>query len=153
LLHYEESVLGRKMVFSLGLDLGASAVKAVLMDEGLRVLGRSSLDSRSFDLEAIRNLLSSLVPEGGESVLKLGVTGAGHELFQFPEGTRSINEVIALAQGASKAHPLVRSVIEVGGQSSRWVQLDGNTRAGHGEIFDFALNEKCAAGAGAFLEQ
>jgi len=141
------------MVLSLGLDLGASSAKAVLMDDDLRVVGRSNVDSRTFDLEAFQRLLASLVPERGEIVLKLGVTGVGRELFRFPEGTRFVNEVIALAQGSAKAHPGARSVLEVGGQSSRWIQLDGSTQAGPSEIVDFALNEKCAAGAGAFLEQ
>ncbi len=59
-----------------------------------------------------------------------------------------VNAIVAIARGVHAMHPSARSIIEVGGHTSKFVVIDAA-----GEVRDFATNEACAAGTGSFLEQ
>ena len=75
-------------------------------------------------------------------------------MFEPTEGLSSFNEIVSLALGAVAELPLLSSVIEIGGQSSCWLRLENASSVdADAEILDFTLNERCAAGSGAFLEQ
>lgn len=137
-----------------GLDIGSVISKAVLTDESFRVKGQWCLHSRGDPVRALKILIDKAFGNAEGVTLKIGLTGSGRELFDLPEGISSLNEILALALGASIEFPRAKSVIEVGGHSSRWVRLEkGSPGEIEAEIADFTLNERCAAGSGAFLEQ
>src|SRR5512135_675424 len=138
----------------LGLDIGTSSTKAVLVDEGLRPL--AFLESKNFGDpgRALRGVVQRLLESRSLRGLRVGVTGAGRDILGEAPGVFFANEVVALAIGAARFHPEARSVIEVGAQAARWVLLEGSARGpSEPAIVDFALNDVCAAGSGAFLEQ
>jgi len=138
----------------LGIDIGSVSSKAVLLDDGLALLGAWEERNAGRPADAYRRLIRSAFGRSRDLRLKVGLTGAGRDLIAIPPEFFVSNEVIALALGAARWGPRARSVIEVGGQTSRWVLLDPATAEGDGPaINDFALNEVCAAGSGAFLEQ
>jgi predicted CoA-substrate-specific enzyme activase len=138
----------------LGIDLGASAVKAVLLDEALAPLGSWERPNRSHPAEAFRAVVGDIFEVSGRRIRALGITGAGREIVEAPPEVFQPNEIVSLALGAAHAYPEARSVIEIGAQTSRWVLFDraGDLSAEPG-ILDFALNDVCAAGSGSFLEQ
>ncbi len=72
-------------------------------------------------------------------------TGSGRKEADF--ATNSITEVTAAAKGATALYPSVHCVIDVGAEEGRSIRCETG-----GKIIDFAINEKCAAGAGAFTE-
>ncbi len=144
----------------LGVDVGSSAAKAVLLDDEGRVRGTWSERSLGRPAEAARRLLERAYSGGaGPGPLRVGATGSGRSLFAAAPGVFVVNEIVALALAADRIHPGVRTIIEIGAQTSRWVLLDrsGPEAAGPSpcgpDVLDFAMNEACAAGCGAFLEQ
>ncbi len=141
------------MPFAAGLDLGSSSAKGILLDENGASVASVVLPARSLGDDPLSALIASLLGNRQADRLRVGITGAGLEQVRLPAGACRVNEVVALARGAAHARPSARSVIDVGAQSSRWLELERGGSDGRAEIRDFALNEKCAAGSGAFLEQ
>ena len=138
----------------LGIDIGSSATKAVLLDESLRPVSYWEHPNRGNPADAFRAVVAEVFKGKGRQTLSLGITGAGRETVEAPPEVFLPNEVVALALGAAHAYPEVRSVIEIGAQTSRWVLLDRTAGvSAEPEILDFALNDVCAAGSGTFLEQ
>jgi predicted CoA-substrate-specific enzyme activase len=138
----------------LGIDIGSSATKAVLLDESLQAVRFREWPNRGNPAEAFKAVVSGLLEGLGGLRLGVGITGAGREILQAPPEFFPVNEVVALALGAARGYPDARSVIEIGAQTSRWVLLDRSAgSSAEPEVLDFALNDACAAGSGAFLEQ
>jgi len=138
----------------LGIDFGAEICKAVLLDESLAVIDKCALPSRGNPAGALQTMIARLLADHGDLRLKIGVTGSGKEAFNFDGRIQTQNEIISLAFGIARLHPTARSVIEIGAENSRWLLLGPvPTPDDQPEILDFALNERCAAGSGAFLRQ
>ncbi|MBP1716392.1 MAG: CoA-substrate-specific enzyme activase [Deltaproteobacteria bacterium] len=145
---------GKKTEMILGLDFGAEICKAVLLDESLQVVKRWETLSRGNPAGALQTIAATLFENCEGIQLKVGVTGSGREAFDFGDNVQILNELIALALGVVHLYPAVRSVIEIGAESSRWLLLDPIASAnGQPELLDFGMNERCAAGSGAFLRQ
>lgn len=132
---------------SAGIDAGAKYVKAVVVRDGA-VLARKSAES-GLDVDAAaRSVLDEALKEAGLERGALGavcLTGAG--AAAVTQGTEKVTITRALSLAARGLNPAARTVIEVGAEESRAVVLDS---AGNPE--DFAVNDKCAAGAGSFVE-
>ena len=71
-------------------------------------------------------------------------TGYGRELIS---ADRRLTEITCHARGALRAFPATRLVLDVGGQDSKFIAIDAQ-----GEVSDFVMNDRCAAGTGRFLE-
>jgi len=138
----------------LGLDFGVEICKAVLLDESFQVRSRWDVFTRGNPAGALQTIAADLFRERDGLRLKVGVTGSGREAFDLHERVQVQNELISLALGVSFLHPAARSVIEIGAENSRWLLLSpAPSPLARPEILDFALNERCAAGSGAFLRQ
>ncbi|MBU1238754.1 hypothetical protein KJ865_03510, partial [Myxococcota bacterium] len=134
--------------FRIGIDIGASNVKlSALQDE--KILLSTSRELNGPTRSAVESLLEEAmekIPVGQE--WRLGVTGVGREIFCEENPALFINEVMSAASAAAAYAPRARTVIDMGGEFTKWIQLDKE-----GTVSDFATNGLCAAGAGAFLEQ
>jgi predicted CoA-substrate-specific enzyme activase len=138
----------------LGLDIGSVISKAVLLDEAFHVKGRWQRHSRGDPAGTIMFLIRRAIGKAKDFTLKIGLTGSGRALFELPGEILSLNEILSSALGAATEYPGVKSVIVIGGHSSCWLRLEkGFSGEIDTEIADFTLNERCAAGSGAFLEQ
>ncbi|MFH2002436.1 MAG: acyl-CoA dehydratase activase [Planctomycetota bacterium] len=135
-------------VLSLGLDIGSVNLHGVLLDRRGEIRLSFSLPLKARPQAALAAAFKKIIPLCEGDPLAVGVTGAGREMLRAIEGITFENEIIASTLAASKLAPWARSLMEVGGHFSKWMVLDEN----HG-IVDYALNEFCAAGSGAFLEQ
>ncbi len=124
-----------------GIDIGSRAIKLVVRDRGV-VVHRTVADTGSDPLAVCRRLLDATAFD------TITATGYGRHLFQehWPEAS-VISEIKAVAIGAVAAIPQCRTVIDIGGQDSKAIALDGN-----GRVKKFAMNDRCAAGTGQFLE-
>jgi len=133
---------------SLGIDIGSVAVKLVLM-EGGRVARTSYQRFEDGPFETLLQLLNDEYADlAGESVC-LGLTGIGGKTAQSVLRGQVFGEIAALAAGNFEMVPGVRTVIEMGGEDSKLLILDGTNKT----IVDFAMNAQCAAGTGSFLDQ
>ena len=80
-----------------------------------------------------------------EDIDALVTTGYGRTAIQ--DGDKSITEITCHARGAHYLDPSVRTVVDIGGQDSKVIRLDEQ-----GNVVNFVMNDKCAAGTGRFLE-
>ncbi len=99
--------------------------------------------------------LDSLQNQEGEDVEFAGalVTGSGREYLASVLGLSAVNEISAHASGAYWADPRVRTVIEIGGQDSKFIRIDPPDAGCLPRTAAFRMNEICAAGTGAFLDE
>ena len=130
-----------------GIDVGAKNVHVVLIQDG-QVLAKAAVPS-GFDQEesAERGLQEAAKVAGINrgAVSAIAATGAGRKALSF--AGQQPTEVAADGRGAASLRPGARTVIDVGADEARAVKLSSE-----GKVVDFAINEKCAAGAGAFVE-
>ncbi|MFH1372248.1 MAG: acyl-CoA dehydratase activase [bacterium] len=133
---------------SLGIDIGSVSVKLVLV-EGQQVVRETYRRFQSGPFETLHQLLTTEYAELARQPLLLGTTGIGGRTAQSVLGGRFYGEIAALARGNFHTVPQVRTVIEMGGEDSKLLLLDGERRI----VNDFAMNAQCAAGTGSFLDQ
>jgi benzoyl-CoA reductase subunit D len=130
-----------------GIDCGAKTVKVVLMKDGQIIsknLVMAGIDAKASVNEAFDEALrrAGLTRDHVDNIV---ATGAGKKEVTFAKD--SITEVAAAAKGAIYLNPAVRTVVDVGAEEGRAIKVDESSK-----VVDFAINEKCAAGAGAFTE-
>ena len=134
-------------MISAGIDIGAKTVKVVLVRDG-EVLARSKvsagIDTRAANEEAMDKAMAA-ADIGRSDIEKFLATGTGRK--ECPYTDSEVTEVGAAARGARAVLGSCHTVIDVGAEEGRSMRLNDK-----GKVLDFAFNEKCAAGAGAFAE-
>ncbi|MBI2868451.1 MAG: CoA activase [Chloroflexi bacterium] len=138
----------------LGIDIGSVSAKVVVIDGADNIIETHYVRTRGQPVETILAILKdvgSRFPPAGFTVA--GATGTGGELICRLLGIPFINEIIAQAAGATRFHPEVRSIIEIGGQDSKLIILGSASPGQPPRVTDFAINGACAAGTGSFLDQ
>lgn len=133
---------------SLGIDIGSVSVKLVLTDEG-KVAREVYRRFRGGPFETLYELLNEQFSELRGQSFPLGVTGIGGKTVHSILGGKFFGEIASLARGNFRVAPHVRTVIEMGGEDSKLLILDGERKT----VLDFAMNAQCAAGTGSFLDQ
>lgn len=139
------------MSFFAGIDIGSTAIKVALTDEEDRLVAHKATPTGSHFHRNAQEALAALLREAGvsrETVRFLTATGYGRKLFR--EADESISEITANAIGAKKAgaeHGDIGTIINIGGQDSKAIRVDDE-----GNVLQFAMNDKCAAGTGRFLD-
>ncbi|MHA2225018.1 MAG: acyl-CoA dehydratase activase [Candidatus Hodarchaeales archaeon] len=132
---------------TVGMDFGAKNTKAVILKNG-QILAKSSVlsgfDQKASEEQALNEALSNAGINRDE-IKHLTATGAGMDAATLANDT--VTEISANARGISELFPSARTVIDVGAEEGRAIRLGENRK-----VVDFGINEKCAAGAGAFTE-
>jgi predicted CoA-substrate-specific enzyme activase len=132
-----------------GIDAGSRTTKVVLLDSELNKIVAKALTDQGIEQEKIAfNLFKKLLKERGQKksdVKKIIATGYGRDLISFARNT--VTEISCQAAGVKYYIPDVKTIIDIGGQDSKIVRLDGS-----GRVRDFVMNDRCAAGTGRFLE-
>ena len=134
-------------MITAGIDVGARTIKVVLVDDAKMLSYRvvaSGLDPAASAKEA----LDEMIKEAGISqseVKRIISTGIGRKGIPFADD--SSTEIVCDAMGARHLLPSTRTVIDIGAEESRSIKCDVQ-----GKVIDFAKNDKCAAGVGAFVE-
>jgi len=134
-------------VIIAGIDVGSVATKAVIIKDD-KIIGKAKVLTGFEQKEAAEKALEEAIKNAGISrsdIEHIGATGAGATTVDFAE--KKFEDVIADAAGANFIFPQSRTVIDVGGEEARSIFIDET-----GQVLDFALNEKCASGSGAFIE-
>ncbi len=133
-------------MITAGIDVGAKTIKVVLLEDGAVRAQRMTLGS--FDTRsALEEVMAEALAAAGlrrEEIAFLVATGAGRK--EVNGAGDMVTEVGAAAKGACFLFQGARTVIDVGAEEGRAVRCNG------GKVEDFAVNEKCAAGAGTFTE-
>ena len=136
-------------MITAGVDIGAGTSKAVLVDDGGRIVAKICQKSGArLDLAGALALAAVLEKAGltRDDIAYVASTGYGR--YQLPGRDIQITEVTCHARGASYLFPGTRCLIDIGAQSTRAIRIDGR-----GKVMRFKMNDRCAAGAGRFLER
>ena len=137
----------RKDMITLGIDIGSITTKAAVLKDG-SLLG-TRVDFTGYNVgNAWQHVTGELLAElkmDISSVERIVSTGYGRSSVESAH--KAITEITCHAAGAHFIAPHIRFVIDIGGQDSKSILLDEN-----GKVKDFAMNDKCAAGTGRFLE-
>lgn len=132
-----------------GIDIGAKTVKVVAMKDGA-IVGKAQVPTELDRLQSAKNAMRALLDIGAwdywkDRIQRIVATGSGRKAVKFAEGESTV--IACDAKGIVFLNPAVKTVIDVGADEARAVKLDDK-----GTTIDFVLNEKCAAGSGAFVE-
>ncbi|MBW2524079.1 MAG: 2-hydroxyglutaryl-CoA dehydratase [Deltaproteobacteria bacterium] len=135
------------MTVTAGVDIGSTTSKAAVVVDGeavAQVVSASSTNPSRTAAEVYEQALS----EAGLSSREVAfVVGTGYGRTQVPFADKNVSEITCHARGAHHVLAAARTVIDVGGQDTKVIRLDSS-----GNLLDFVMNSKCAAGTGRFLE-
>ena len=134
---------------ALGIDIGSTSTDLVIIGEHNELVDYQYLRTAGNPEAAVRKGLASIKERFGELVFQaVGVTGSGRERVGRMLGADAIrDEITAQAAGAAHCVPEVNTVFEIGGQDSKYIQIED------GRVVDFQMNKICAAGTGSFVEE
>jgi len=167
------------MAIGIGIDIGSVSIKAAVIgtrDEKALLKSLSDkkeffqLESANYESElivvlsnyrrikgrpiyAVEDVLSSIINVLGDTEISLAVTGSGGRLAGKQYNASVINEFSAIVEAINLCHPGVRTVFEMGGETSKYILLDNGANSGKLLIIDYGTNGDCAAGTGAFMDQ
>ncbi len=131
-----------------GIDIGSVTTKAVIINQREDIeafsLILTSSDRQKSGADVLKLALDKIGKSGG-SIKYIVSTGYGRRSFKFSD--KVLPEIICHARGTKFLFSAVRTVIDIGGQDSKVIELDEE-----GIVRKFEMNDKCAAGTGRFLE-
>jgi predicted CoA-substrate-specific enzyme activase len=136
-------------MFCAGIDSGSRTVKAVVLDAATSAIVASAMVDAGVDAAATATTLFDLaLAEAGVARTAIArLVATGYARAAVPGADARITEITCHARGVRHLLPAARSVVEIGGQDSKVLRLDER-----GVVADFAMNDRCAAGTGRFLE-
>ncbi len=132
-----------------GIDVGSRTLKVVLFDSELQAVIGHGLSNQGVHQGTLsRELYERVLVKAGleaDEVAGVVATGYGRNAVDFAQN--AITEITCHAAGVRHLCPEARTIIDIGGQDSKVIRLDGE-----GKVQDFVMNDRCAAGTGRFLE-
>lgn len=148
------NTMNKDDILVLGVDSGSTSTNAVLMNADREIVAfrivrtgaKTSVSAERVLEEILRDASDKLGRElGREDIRRVVSTGYGR--VSIPYADQNITEISCHAKGARYFDPQVRTILDIGGQDSKAIRLDEE-----GNVADFVMNDKCAAGTGRFLE-
>ena len=141
-------------VLVCGIDSGSTSTNAVIMNENRQILAEVILRTGAKSCVSADKALSGALAAAGEKLGRIlaredlrAIVSTGYGRVSIPFADRNVTEISCHARGARYFDPNVRTILDIGGQDSKAIRLDAD-----GNVADFVMNDKCAAGTGRFLE-
>jgi len=132
-----------------GIDIGSRTIKTVLFDTDIRAMIGQALWDQGVDQDGLASAqYANVLKDAGldaSEVTGVVATGYGRNAIAF--ANMAITEITCHAAGVSHLYPDARTIVDIGGEDSKVLHLDDKNR-----VQDFAMNDRCAAGTGRFLE-
>ncbi|MBK5253954.1 MAG: 2-hydroxyglutaryl-CoA dehydratase [Peptostreptococcaceae bacterium] len=131
----------------LGIDIGSSSSKAVILNEDNEIVG-ISVKNLGTGTKAYKEVITDVMQQANiedKDIKYTVVTGYGR--ITFEDADKQITEITCHATGVGYYLDDVRTIVDIGGQDSKVIKLNEK-----GQVENFVMNEKCAAGTGRFLE-
>jgi predicted CoA-substrate-specific enzyme activase len=138
----EENLIGVINLYYVGIDIGSASICIAVLNEQRELIRQKYLILKGASTEnrqLLHDEINKMLPKNSE--YKMAVSGSAYEMLKLP----SINEISALAAAARFLDPAAKSVMEIGGGSSKYI-VDLQK-----EHIRFALNDNCSAGTGSFF--
>jgi len=131
-----------------GCDVGSLTAKALIMDEDENIVAYDVMTVLPNPLRSAEEIMSRALKKANMKLSDIDFcvsTGYGREKITFAK--KDISEISCHGRGAHWINPKIRTVIDIGGQDLKAIRVNRD-----GELMDFIMNDKCAAGTGRFLE-
>jgi predicted CoA-substrate-specific enzyme activase len=135
------------MAYAAGVDVGSTQTKAVIVNEQRAIVSRALIDTGANVVAAAENAFAEALRAGDlrEEEVEY-VIGTGYGRYRVTFGNAQVTEISCHGRGAVHMFPGTRTVLDMGGQDTKAIRVGPG-----GEIVDFCMNDKCAAGTGRFL--
>ncbi len=134
------------MPYAAGVDVGSTQTKCVIIDEQRRIVARALIETGANVIRAAERAFDAALTSAQiDRTQIVCVAGTGYGRFKVTFGDLQITEISCHAKGACSVFPGTRTVIDMGGQDAKGIKVQD------GEVLDFVMNDKCAAGTGRFL--
>jgi len=135
------------MAYTAGVDVGSTQTKAIVLDEAKNIAGRALIDTGANVVLAAEHAFEEALKSARVEEEEVEyVVGTGYGRYRVTFGNTQVTEISCHARGAVHMFPGTRTVIDMGGQDTKAIRVRAS-----GEIVDFCMNDKCAAGTGRFL--
>lgn len=135
------------MVYTMGIDIGSTTSKAVILRDGA-VMAASSIVDAGTGTDGPKTARRQVLERSGLSEEEIACTVAtGYGRKTYDGADHQVSELSCHARGTYFLFPEARTVIDIGGQDAKVLSLDGQ-----GKMTNFIMNDKCAAGTGRFLD-
>jgi (R)-2-hydroxyacyl-CoA dehydratese activating ATPase len=135
------------MAYAAGVDVGSTQTKAIVVDEDGGIAGRALIDTgANVVVAAERAYAQALADAHVEEQEVAYVVGTGYGRYRVTFGNAQVTEISCHGRGAVHLFPETRTVVDMGGQDTKAIRVGPS-----GDILDFCMNDKCAAGTGRFL--
>jgi len=137
------------MIITAGVDVGSTYTKAIIQTEEGEILGRAMIPTGFRLKEVAGKVYDAALEDAGvtaDDIAYVIATGPGRHQVDFKD--MQVTDLTASARGACFLFPGTRTILDIGGQTMKVSRVDE-----HAKVLSFRLNDKCAAGTGAFLEK
>ncbi|NPV91136.1 MAG: 2-hydroxyglutaryl-CoA dehydratase [Firmicutes bacterium] len=134
-------------MYTMGIDIGSSSSKVVILEDGKKIAGEAVIPVGTGTSGPTRALDEALKRAGLTLDDIAWTVATGYGRMTFGAANEQISEISCQAKGVHHLLPAARTIIDIGGQDAKAIQLDDQ-----GFVTKFVMNEKCAAGTGRFLE-
>lgn len=135
------------MIYAGGVDVGSTQTKAIILSEERKIIGRSLINTGAFVSQAAERAFHAAAENAGIKPEDVAyVVGTGYGRYKVNFGNAQITEISCHARGAKFLFPNTQTVIDMGGQDAKGIRVGLE-----GDVKDFVMNDKCAAGTGRFL--
>ena len=135
------------MSYAAGVDVGSTQTKAVIVSQARAVVGRALTDTGANVMRAAETAFRMALDDSALAEEEVEfIVGTGYGRYKVTFGNTQVTEISCHARGAVHLFPATRTVLDMGGQDTKAIRVSPT-----GEIVDFCMNDKCAAGTGRFL--
>ena len=142
------SPMSKTATFVVGLDSGSTSTNAVAMNEAREIVASVVIKTGAKAGASAERAYREVLERAGITPDQVACTIAtGYGRVSIPFADENVTEISCHGRGAHYFNPAVRTILDIGGQDSKAIHVNAT-----GEVTDFAMNDKCAAGTGRFLE-
>ncbi|MEK3903810.1 MULTISPECIES: acyl-CoA dehydratase activase [unclassified Paenibacillus] len=135
-------------MITLGIDIGSLSTKSAILKDKKEILAYDVIYTGGNNRQSAEMTYQNVIEKAGltpDDIDLVVTTGYGRE--NVPFSNKNYSEITCHAKGMYFLNPEIRTILDIGGQDSKAIQLDDN-----GNVLNFLMNDKCAAGCGRFLD-
>ena len=134
-------------MYTLGIDIGSTTSKGIILKDGKEIISQAFIHAGT-GTDGPEYVYEQLLTQGKLSANEIAyIISTGYGRKTFPLANNNMSELSCHAKGTVFLFPQARTVIDIGGQDAKVLQIDEN-----GKMVNFVMNDKCAAGTGRFLD-
>ncbi|GAN32310.1 MAG: hypothetical protein DYG83_10660 [Candidatus Brocadia sp. AMX2] len=135
-------------MYTIGIDIGSMSTNGILINDKKEILSSIIIPTGASSKKAADKTFRQILTENQLSEKDIDyIIATGYGRIKVPFANEVVTEITCHAKGANFFFPKARTIIDIGGQDSKVIKIDAN-----GNVLDFVMNDKCAAGTGRFLE-